>query len=161
MNMFEFFYLYLHRLIVWGTYRWRSLSVRQLHTGVYCALVLTYWNPENSNVSQKQGNVTPLGVWLYTWGFDVARLPLTGRFPEPQYVKRASERLHVLYCFWLRSRILFYIRLGAWRKCLNTWAMGYVLRFIGAILAAAVFAAIVDMFHFLFFFFFSHFIAHI
>ncbi len=39
--------------------------------------------------------------------------------------------------------------------------MGYVLRFIGAILAAAVFAAIVDMFHFLFFAGAAHFFANI
>lgn len=83
-----------------------------LHTGVYCAFVSTCRNPENSNVSQKQSNGTPLWciisacaktlvanghqvfsgkstIYTHTWGFGVARLRLTGRFPEPRHKKRA------------------------------------------------------------------------
>ena len=75
--------------------------------------------------SETRQRDAPWCILLYTWGFNVARLPLTGRFPEPQYVKRAEERLHVLYRFWLFTYLFISVKeANGYQKTKAKWSFG-------------------------------------
>lgn len=108
MNMFEFLFIFASADCV------RHLSVTFIvsQTITYRRLLRFGFDVLESGKFKCQSETrqrdAPWCILLYTWGFNVARLPLTGRFPEPQYVKRAEERLHVLYCFWQISLFVVY-----------------------------------------------------